>query len=125
MEIHDCHANGCVDNAHPEMPFCKRHSNMLPPPHKKALWAERRMDGVCGACSTAGEETAYARSERWDELFNLGVAILLVVEYDECGGGPEVHDAEGFCWGCGVADAERTYARAGKAVEKFQLKRVA
>lgn len=124
-EIHDCHANGCEDNAHPEVPFCKRHSNMLPPPHKKALWAERRKDGLCGACNPVGEEAQHARSERWNDLYNLGLAILLVIEYDECEAPSDMHDVEGFCWGCGVGDAQKTYRTAGKVVKKFQLKAVA
>lgn len=107
------------------MPFCQRHANTLPEPHKKALWVERRKDGVCGACSPVGEGVDAMRSERWNDLFNLGVAILLVVYYDECGAPPEMHDDAGFCWGCGVHDAHNVYKIANKVVVKFGLRRAA
>lgn len=52
----------------------------------------------------------------WQELFNLAVAILLVLDYGRCGAGPELHDDHtGFCWGCGVDNAEKTYAQANRA----------
>lgn len=122
--IHFCHANGCSqsDEIHPEIPFCKHHFGSLPEPHRQALWKERRKDGLCGACNPKhDEEQQYARSDRWDDMFNLGVAVLLVMAYDECGAPPEMHDAQGFCWGCGVHDAQKTYSTAGKVIEKFGL----
>lgn len=121
--IHDCHANGCEDNSHPESPFCKRHFNMLPEPHRKALWSERRKDGMCSACYPKRDaEPGQEQSERWLELFNLGVALLLVIEYDDCGAPDEMRDEEGFCWGCGVWDEIKTYETARKVVKKFGLK---
>lgn len=124
--IHDCHADGCDSNSHQEIPFCKRHFNMLPEAHRKALWNERRQDGLCTACyPRLDAEPGLEQSERWQELFNLGVAILLVIEYEECGAPSSMYDSEGFCWGCGVADAEKTYVTANKIVKKFGLKATA
>ena len=88
---------------------------MLHPAHQKKLWGDRPGDGTCGACEPGGP------SEAWHELYNLGVAILLVLEYGDCGAGPELHDEDsGFCWGCGVNQAQATYARAEKAAKQLK-----
>jgi hypothetical protein len=109
---HRCHANGCqADDCHPEVPFCQKHFKMLHPAHQKRLWGDRPKTGRCGACSIGGAQEA-----PWRELVNLGIAILLVKQYGDCGAPPELHDETGFCWGCGVADAGPTYERAKKAV---------
>ena len=116
---HTCHANGCTaEDAHPEVPFCPRHFKALHPNHQKKLWKGRRLDGKCGACFPGAPDDASLRAEAdWHELYNLGIAILLVLEYGSCGAGPELHDEHtGFCWGCGVDQAEQAYARANKAV---------
>ena len=125
MVEHWCHANGCqAEDAHQENPFCRRHFKMLPRPLQKDLWAERRQDGTCGACLPGdASEVRLSASRRWPELFNLGVAICLLVEFEDGCGAPEsMHDEDsGFCWGCGVDDAQKTYGRAARAVEKFAL----
>lgn len=119
---HQCHANGCpADDCHPEAPFCPIHFKMLHPAHQKKLWGDRRQDGECGACHPGPAAEARLRArEGWYELFNLAVAILLVLEYDGCGAPASMHDEDGFCWGCGVDKAQGTYARANKAVAKMK-----
>jgi len=114
---HRCHANGCeADDCHLEAPFCPRHFKMLHPSHQKKLWGGRRLDGVCGACFPGEAPEARLRATGdWVELFNLAIAVLLVLEFGDCGAGPELHDEDGFCWGCGVFGAPETYARAHKA----------
>ena len=120
---HECHATGCSDEAHPEIPFCKRHFGMLPEAHRKKLWSGRPKDKVCGACDPGHSQAApLIRRDGWDDLYILGVAILLVIEYDDCGAPPELHDEQGFCWMCGMPDAARTYKRAERVVERFKLK---
>lgn len=121
--MHRCHANGCqADDCHPEAPFCGRHFKMLHQAHQKRLWGGRRQDGICGACDPgAAPEARLRAAPDWYELFNLAVAILLVLEYEDCGAPPELHDDHtGFCWGCGVDRAQEAYARAKKAVEKMR-----
>jgi len=96
---------------------------MLPEGARKRLWGGRRKDGLCGACHPAeAEEVPLRAVEGWFELFNRSVAVLLVLEYDECGGHPQLFDRDGFCWGCGVFDAEKTYKEAEELIEKHSLK---
>ena len=129
MSEHHCHGNGCQRGAHPAMPFCEHHVNMLPLPHKERLWRGRRRDkdmDPCAACDPyLSEEVRLRRSRQWDDLYNLGIAILLVLEYEDCGAPDSLYDEDGFCWGCGVVDAKRTYKRAGKVIAKYELKRAA
>ena len=119
---HHCHANGCSAEAHPEMPFCRRHAGMLPDPHKKRLWAERPV-GQCGVCDPvldAGD---------WPMLFNLGIAMLMLAEFGgnqvegqcECGAPVSYRDDGGFCWICGVDEAEKAFAISRKAMEKYGI----
>jgi hypothetical protein len=113
---HRCHANGCqADDCHPELPFCRRHTGMLPQWLRKALWSGRRLDGRCGACADAESMPLDARHRavpEWPVHFNLAVAIALTAEFGDCGAPPELHDDQGFCWGCGVAAAADTYRMA-------------
>lgn len=122
---HPCHANGCTaDDCHPELPFCKRHFNLLPEVHRKKLWRGRRKDGVCGFCDPReADEFPLRAADDWHELVNLAIAILLVLEYDDCGSHPRLFDRDGFCWGCGVADAEATYQQARAVIKKFNLEK--
>jgi hypothetical protein len=119
---HWCHANGCqADDCHLEVPFCGRHFKMLHSGHQKKLWAGRRLDGLCGACFPGEAPEARLRAAGdWWELFNLAIAILIILDYGDCGAPDEMYEPvgehfTGFCWGCGVDNARETYARARKA----------
>ena len=122
--IHICHANGCTDAAHDEIPFCKRCFGLLPEAHRKKLWATRPK-GVCGACVAFGPEDKTKRSdvvsEDWDRLYHLGLSVLLQVYYGGCGAPPPYQDDDGFCWACGIPDALKNEAVAKKVVTKFGL----
>jgi hypothetical protein len=97
---------------------------MLPEGHRKRLWGGRRKDGVCGACDPReAEEVPLRAVDGWFESFNLAVAILLTVEYEDCGSHPHLFDKEGFCWGCGVLDAETVYQEARGTIKKFGLEK--
>lgn len=97
---------------------------MLPEPYRKHLWKGRRKDGVCGACDhREADEAPLCAAPDWAEVYNRSVAILLILEYDDCGSHPHLFDREGFCWGCGIFDAERTYAEAREVIKKFALER--
>lgn len=122
---HHCHANGCqADDCHSELPFCKRHLNMLPELYRKRLWSGRRRDGICGACDPRqADEVPLRAADGWAGLFNQSVAILLILEYEDCGSHPHLFDRDGFCWGCGTFDAERTCQDARAAIQKFSLQK--
>lgn len=113
---HTCHACGCDREAHPEVPFCKECFNILPKKHKQILWKER-VEGQCGGCDPEGF------SADWLNLYNLGVAVILTVQYFECEAPKLMYDEDGFCWGCGVDKAKKTYKIANKIVEKYGLDR--
>lgn len=117
---HRCHANGCEDEAHPELPLCKRHFNTLPEAHRKRLWAERPK-GKCGACEPGQDDAGRMRSKDWDMLLNLGIAIVACVEAPEYEPQPEWQDDQGFCWMAGLYEAEKTVRIARKVIEKFKL----
>lgn len=122
---HICHARGCEEDAHPEMPFCKRHANLLPEPHKLKLW-NGRPRGKCGCCEFMEND---GRDASWNMLLDLGIAMLLLIEFGNdalpprcgCGAPPGLRDDEGFCWGCGVYSAEKTYEVARKAIRKYKV----
>lgn len=124
--MHRCHATGCgAEDAHPEVPFCKPHFAALPKPHQQKLWKGRRKDGVCGACDPREADEIRLRAiDNWYELFNLALAILLIVDHDGCGI-PNHDEHTGFCWGCGVDQAEATYVTAEKIVKKYGLRQAA
>ena len=113
---HRCHANGCEDEAHAEIPFCKRHFGILPEPHRKRMWAERPK-GYCGACEAGMQHT----SEDWKSLCNLGIAIIAAVEVPEYQPQPEWTDEAGFCWMAGIHDAEKSMKTANAVVKKFSI----
>lgn len=117
---HRCHANGCSqDDAHPELPFCKKHFRLLPEAMQKRLWSGRRRDGLCGACDPKLADEVRLRAHKdWNDLFNLAVAMILTIEYGSCGAPESFHDETGFCWGCGVNNAPATYDKAAKLLEK-------
>jgi len=117
---HSCHANGCEGDAHPELPFCKRHFNVLPEAHRKRLWAERPK-GKCGACEPGADEEGRLRGKDWDMLLNLAIAIVACVEAPAYEPRPEWADAQGFCWMGGLHEADKTVRLARKVVEKFGL----
>lgn len=119
--IHTCHANGCTNAAHDEIPFCKRCFNQLPEAHRKKLWKSRRLDKKCGACHVKDDEAQFRRADDWDGLFYLAMTILLQLHYEGCGAPPEYQDDEGFCWACGIPDALKHEATAKKVVAKFEL----
>jgi hypothetical protein len=104
------------------MPFCKRHANLLPEPHKKRLWTERTK-GRCGACEAMDIPKA------WNFLYHLGIALLMLIEFGDdarsghcgCGAPPRMRDDEGFCWVCGVDDSFRTFDVARKAMKKYKI----
>jgi hypothetical protein len=111
------------------MPICKRHAEMLPEPHKIRLWKERA-PGKCGACDPHDDDVAYQRSDAWDMLYDLAIAMLLLIEFGNdslppacgCGAPAALRDDDGFCWGCGVADAEESYRVARLAIKKYNVR---
>lgn len=124
VDGHQCHAAGCeAVDCHPELPFCRRHYNMLPELYRKLLWAGRRKDKVCGACNPreAGEVPLRA-DERWYGLLNLSYAVLFLIENEGCKS--EWIDKGGFCWRCGVFDADKTHEQALIVIERFSLRRI-
>jgi len=123
--VHRCHARGCeAVDCHPELPFCKRHFNLLPGSYRGRLWRGRRQDGVCGACEPRdADEVPLRAADGWYELLNQSEAILLILEYEDCGGHPQLLDREGFCWGCGIFNAEKTYQEARAVIKKFNLEK--
>lgn len=119
---HRCHANGCTEEAHPEIPFCKRHFQLLPAEHRSRLWAKREK-GVCGACvaddpSDAGRQR---RASDWNMLLNLGIAIVACIEAPQYDPQPEWLDEHGFCWVGGLHDATKTVKTARAVIKKFNL----
>ncbi len=117
--MHTCHANGCDDDAHPEVPFCKRHFRLLPEPHRDKLW-KGRPRGMCGACVVhSGVDTT--RAPDWNHYLNLGVAILAVVEAPGYGPREEWLDEQGFCWMGGIQDAVKIVRVAQKVADKFNI----
>jgi len=117
---HRCHANGCDEEAHPEIPFCKRHFGLLPEAHRKRLWAERAK-GKCGVCGDPQDDAGNLRSKDWNSLANLGIAIIALVEAPEYDPRPEWMDEQGFCWMGGITDAEKTVKTARAVIKKFDL----
>lgn len=111
------------------MPFCKRHANLLPEPHKLRLWNERPKK-KCGACEVGGDDWDCPRSEGWNFLFHLAIAMLMLIEFGDdapdrncgCGAPPSMRDDEGFCWVCGVDDSAKTFDIARKAMRKYDIK---
>lgn len=127
LTVHRCHANACSEEAHNALPFCKRHFNMLPEKHRKRLWKERRRDEnmtvVCAACDpSSSDEVRLRRSKDWDGLYHLGLAIILKLEFSDCGAPDTYRDEEGYCWACGIADEKKNLATADKVIKKFGLK---
>lgn len=122
--MHFCHANGCLEEAHPEMPLCKPHFQVLPEPHRKRLWAERPK-GRCGACEPIDDDGLPRRTKDWNGLFNLGAMILAALEAPEYRPQPEWVDEGGFCWKGGFHDAMKTREMADKIIARFGLKAVA
>lgn len=122
-EPHVCHARGCTQGAHPEMPFCRDHAGKLPEPHKKALWSKRPDPGkgTCGACK---EYLSTQESpQEWLGLYDLGLAILLKLDFGECGAPESLRDEEdGFCWACGIMNAPHNEMVADKVIAKFGLR---
>lgn len=101
------------------MPFCKRHHQMLPEPHREKLW-KGRPRGKCGACAVfPGVDTE--RAKDWNYFLNLGVAIIACVEAPAYSPRPEWLDDQGFCWKGGIHDAEKTVRTATKVIEKFNI----
>ena len=114
---HACHANGCESpDVHPEIPFCKKHWEMLPEPHQKKLW-RGRTKGECAVCEDFEEATA-----EWRMFAHLGIALLCYLEYGDHDCPEELTDADGFCWGCGVQDAAKLYRQAASLAKKYGLK---
>ncbi len=137
---HRCHALAATDDkvcgaeAHPAMPFCKHHVGLLPEPHKKRIWAERRKDpgeDPCGLCDPRrSEEVRRRRSKDWDMLVHLGMAMLLLIEFGgetksgRCGcGAPRetLTDEQGFCWGCGINNSKKLFQVAYSAIKKYNI----
>lgn len=114
---HACHANGCESpDLHAEVPFCKKHWDMLPEPHQKKLW-KGRVRGGCGLCEHHDE----AHPE-WLRFVHLGIALLCLLEYGEHDCPESLLDEQGFCWGCGVQGVPKVYRQAKKIAEKYKLK---
>lgn len=111
---HTCHANGCTNVAHDEIPFCKQCFGLLPETHRKKLWTTRAK-GACGGCRKALIPVA------WSELYYLGVSIILQLQFDGCGAPPPYQDSEGFCWACGIPDALKNEDTAKKIIKKLGL----
>jgi len=121
--MHFCHANGCIEEAHREVPFCKPHFQMLPEPHRKKLW-EGRPKGRCGACEPlddASDRDQPKRADDWNSLLNLGVAIIAVAEAPEYEPPPECVDEQGFCWVGGIHDAIKTVKTARTIIQRFNI----
>lgn len=120
---HRCHANGCEEEAHPEIPFCKPHFQLLPEAHRKRLWNERpkRACGTCYPQDNQHDPTSPRRSADWNMLFNLGVAIVACVEAPEYEPRPEWIDEQGFCWMGGLQDAEKSVRTARAVIKKYNL----
>lgn len=116
---HYCHANGCEAEAHPEVPFCKPHFQLLPKPHQEKLW-KGRPKGKCGACNVYSGVTN-DREPDWNHYLNLGLAIIACVEAPQYEPREEWLDEQGFCWKGGLHDAVKTVRVAKKVIEKFGL----
>lgn len=107
------------------MPFCRRHANMLPEAHKKRLWDERARDEKkCGACDVVDDD----RSDSWHMLYELAVALLVLIEFGDspspmctCGAPSTYRDETGFCWSCGIDNSEETYRIAKLVVRKYNI----
>lgn len=114
--MHQCHANRCQADAHPEAPFCQAHAKLLPKKLWQAIWKGRHQ-GECGFCDIPGSdgEPRIQGAPAWLDLVNVAIATLVVLEYDDCGAPEPFQDDESFCWCCGVQDHARTYERAQKA----------
>jgi hypothetical protein len=115
MLYHDCHANGCEEeDAHHELPFCRRHFNMLPVPHRNKLW-EMRSRGECGVCIPKDAIPEFL------ELANLGIAIIHYLEWGDHDCPDELCDDGGFCWGCGIQGPDKVFRQAKVVEERFNL----
>ncbi len=121
--MHTCHANGCEDESHPEIPFCKFHFGRLPEPHREKLW-KGRPKGRCGACrpmDDAADPTQPKRAPDWNHLLNIGVAIIALVDAPEYEPREEWVDEHGFCWMGGIHEAAKAVRVARKVIEKFNI----
>lgn len=114
MSGHQCHANGCREEAavRPEIPFCQKHWRALPEPLRAKLW-KRREKGACGLC--------YPSDRGWGPLANHAIALLSRLDHGDYECEPGCIDEDGFCWDCGVHDAKRTYRSVAAAIKKFNL----
>jgi hypothetical protein len=115
MGLHYCHANGCEDpDTHPELPFCKRHWNMLPVAHRNKLWRLKPAQG-CGVCNPR------SAMKEWAGLVNLAIALLCRIEYGRHDCPESFLDETGFCWGCGCYDVPKVYKVSEAVIKKFNL----
>lgn len=122
---HRCHANGCLAEAHPELPLCKKHFQLLPEPHRKKLWDLRWPAKRCPVCEHQLSNQAkdqWKDYRQWFDLANLAIVIVCRLEYGEHDCPPDLLDDQGFCWGCGTHGVPKSWTQADEMIKRFSLK---